>query len=224
MDLVAAGQRALDTAIAEWNRRVVDPPRRTWEDGAWTPSRTAIDGYIRSRMGLDWPRCSWVPPVVAYRRDGDFEWCGAFAAWCWRHAGLDPELAYIYWSSTYRLDRYARRAVAFGSLRERRLRARLDGLGRLYLPFEADTTYDDVERFAPRAGDVLIVNGIGVGQHITIVESWDPDLGGFRTVEGNATGRGPDVTLYQGVVKQLRRFHTCRRLIRPAASDLTEAR
>lgn len=221
MDLVTAGQLALDTALAEWRRRIVDPPRRTWEDSAWTPSRVRIDGYIRGAMGLNWGRCS--PTVAAYRRDGDFEWCGAFASWAWRHAGLDPELAEVYWSSTYRLDRYARRLRAFPTPRNFRLAARLDGAGRLYLPFDGATTYEDLERFAPRAGDVLIVNGRGYGQHITLVERWDAELGAMHTVEGNATGRGPDGTIYQGVVRQLRRWSSFRRLIRPALSDLTGA-
>lgn len=218
--LVTAGQQALDAALGFWGQRIVDPPRSTWREPAWDRSREAIDRMIRGKGGLGWSRCS--PLVGAYRHDGDFEWCGAFAATAWRTAGLDPELAAVYWSSTYRLDKYAQRALAFGSPRELRLRRRVTGLGRKYLPFGPETTFDDVSRFGPRAGDVLIVNGKGYGQHITLVEAWEPELGAFRTVEGNATGRGPDGTVYQGVTKNLRPFAVCRRLIRPTAGDLTE--
>lgn len=220
-----AGERALNNAGSIHAMRIVDPPRRTWQDPAWDFSRSRIDAMIRGSKGLGWSRCSAL--VKAYRRDGDFEWCGAFAAACWREAGLDPVLAEVYWSSTYRLDRYAQGKLAFGSPRELALRKRLPATGRSYLAFGPDTTYEDVETFGgdgARAGDVLIVNGSGYGQHITLVERWAPELGAFITYEGNATGKGPDGTTYQGVVRQVRKFADCRRLIRPALTDLTEAR
>lgn len=221
IDLVVAGQFALDTALAEWRRRVVDPPRKTWDDPAWAPSRARIDGYIRGPGGLGWSRCSLT--VAAYRRDGDFEWCGAFAAHAWRAAGLDPELARIYWSSTYRLDRYGRRKVAFGTPRELRLRRRLDGRVRSCLVVAPETTLEDVERWMPRAGDVLLVDTTGAwgyGHHVTLVERVEGATA--FTVEGNATGRGPDGSTYQGVIRRERPMSTWRRFIRPAPEDLTE--
>jgi len=241
MDLVAAGQRALDVARSLWAQRIVDPPRSTWQDARWRDSREAIDTMIRGRTGLGWPRCSWVPPVVAYRHDGDYEWCGAGAAYCWRvGAGLDPELAHLYWSSTYRLDRYARRAFAFWSLRERALVKRLDGAGRkvLDVALVADSakrlrpvgsTLDQVMAWGPRAGDILTIDTTGrakwrIGHHVCIVEELDARRQVIHTYEANATGTGPDGTVYQGFVRGERPLREWRRLIRPGDGDLTEAR
>jgi hypothetical protein len=215
------GELALSVALETWGKRIVDPPRRTWADAVYDESRLAIDAMIRGPMGLSWSRCS--PFRKEYRRDGDFEWCGAFAAWCWRHAGLDPQLAEIYFSSTYRLDRYASRKLAFGTPREVMLRRRLPGDGRVRHVFGPDSTVEDVEEMKPQPGDILLVDTVGgwsYGHHVTIVERWDPELGAFRTVEANATGRLPDGTIAQGVVRQLRRLEVCRRLIRPPSGDL----
>lgn len=219
-----AGRIALSTALATWGQRIVDPPRRTWQDPAYVASRLAIDGTIRGPLGLGWSRCSALRKE--YQRDGDFEWCGAFAAFAWRHAGLDPALAEVYFSSTYRLDKYGRRAVAFGSPRELLLRRRLPGDGRVCHVFRPETTTEDVEVMNPQPGDILLVDTVGgwaYGHHVTIVERWDPELASFRTVEGNATGRLPDGTIAQGVVRQLRPLSVARRLIRPAPGDLTGA-
>lgn len=222
MDLVTAGQHALATARDLWARRIVDPPRSTWRDPAWDESRLAIDSMIRGPGGLGWSRCS--PLLREYRRDGDYEWCGAFAAACWRAAGLDPELARMYWSSTYRLDRYGSRRVAFWTPGELRLRKRLTGEGRAYLRVGPETTLEEVERWGPRAGDILLVDTVGgwsYGHHVTIVERMDGVLA--HTVEGNATGTGPDGSTYQGVIRRTRDLSTWRRFIRPALLDLTEA-
>lgn len=222
IDLVEAGQDALSHAIATWRRRIVDPPRSTWQDPAWTESRHAIDTMIRSAdFGLGWSRCSAL--VKAYRRDGDYEWCGAFAAWCWRAAGLDADLARVYWSSTYRLDKYARGKIAFGTPGELALRRRLPATERGCLVVRPETTLLEVEAWGPRAGDVLLVDTTGAwgyGHHVTIVDRVVGTVA--HTIEGNATGTGHDGTTYQGVVAQRRKMHTWRRFIRPAPGDLTE--
>lgn len=221
-DLAAAGQLALDTALATWRRRIVDPPRRSLHDPAYEDDRAAIDAMIRARAGLGWARCSTLRRE--YRRDGDYEWCGAFAATCWRAAGLDPELARVYWSSTYRLDRYGSRRIAFGSPGELRLRKRLPGDGRGFFRMTPEMTSEDVERWGPRAGDVLLVDTVGgwsYGHHVTLVERVEGATA--YTVEGNATGTGPDGTIYQGVIRRTRDMSTWRRFIRPALGDLTEA-
>lgn len=238
MDLVAAGQRALDTARSLWAQRIVDPPRSTWQDSRWRDSRAAIDTMIRGADGLGWPRCSWVPPVVAYRHDGDFEWCGAGAAYCWRvGAQLDPEVANIYWASTYRLNCYGHRAVAFGSLAELRLRRRIDGAGRqvLRIALERDSakrlrptaaTLDQVLAWGPRAGDILTIDTTGlpkwrIGHHICLVDRLEGEV--IHTYEANATGTGPDGTVYQGFVRGERPLRQWRRLFRPGECDIAQA-
>lgn len=44
----------------------------------------------------------------------------------------------------------------------------------------------------------------------------------FDTVEGNATGKGPNGERFQGVVTQVRALKDCRRLIRPGLCDLIQ--
>lgn len=237
MDLVAAGQKALDACLALWSQRIVDPPRQSIHDPAYDDDRAAIDRLIRTTAGIDWRRCSDL--VEAYRHDGDFEWCGAFASAGWRAAGLDQELAQVYFSSTYRLDRYGSEGLAFGTAREKRLVKRCAGAS-AYLRLDEKSTPADVAAFGARAGDILLVGSkrgkkrYPMGSHVTVVERTRVDENGvlwFDTVEGNATGRLPDGTRAQGVVRQSRRLglpaaanldtYYARRLIRPALADLT---
>ncbi len=225
--LEAAGKTALAAALDAWQRRIVDPPRRTLGDPSWDDDRAFIDSIIRTKAGLNWPRCS--NEVGAYRFDGDYEWCGAFAAYCWRAAGIDPVLAEVLFSSTYRLDHFGKRTRAFqGSERERLLDLRLTGEGRGYLRLNERSKATDVVAFGPRAGDILLVGNAGFGTHVCIVESFDAATGTFKTVEGNATGLLPDGGRAQGVVRQTRPVgsllphgYHARRLIRPALADLT---
>lgn len=211
MDLAHAGRVALSTGLLAWQRGIMDPTRKAWGDPAFADDRAFIDACIRSDNGLGWGKCSTF--VEAYRWDGDFEWCGAFAAYCW-HASLRLDVRRRYFPSTYRLDRYGQHRRAFLEAVPteypfaRRRYARLDG------------DAEDVELFAPRAGDILVVNGKGYGEHICIVERWDLASMTFETVEGNATGRGPSGERYQGVVRQTRALKDCRRLIRPGLCDM----
>lgn len=221
IDIIDAGRQARDVALSLWGRHIVDPPRSTWRDPAWDASRYAIDDMIRGPMGLGWSRCSSAPPIKAYRHDGDYEWCGAFAAQCWRAVGLAPELARLYWSSTYRLDRYGSRRTAFWTPGEARTRKAYPGADRAYLQVRPETTLEDVERWGPRAGDILLVDtvsGWDYGHHVTIVGRVEGVVA--HTIEGNATGRAPSGDVVQGVVRQTRHMRTWRRFIRPGASDL----
>lgn len=202
--LESVGRQAILRADMEWNHDVYDPRRSERGDRA-TLCRSAIDQYIR--VGLGW---TWESP---YAGDGDFEWCGAFAAYCWR--GIRPALRKTYFASTYRLDRYAR----YGSVNGEKNR----GSGRLLAEFDENST---ALPFVPRAGDILLIGppGSGYGKHITLVESFDAEHGTFATIEGNGTGRGPDGKQRQGVVRAMRHlggtgWHA-RRLIRPSAEDL----
>jgi len=80
-------ETALQRAMTEWSRHVEEPPGKNWE---------RIATYIRE--GLGWPN--------RYTRNRDFEWCGAFAAFCW--AAVKPALRKEHFASTYRLRKWAR--------------------------------------------------------------------------------------------------------------------
>ena len=65
------------------------------------------------------------------------------------------------------------------------------------------------------------------GDHITLVERYDPETRLFHTIEGNSRGKGPKGDSRQGVIRSARplgarKGHTyiARRLIRPASTDL----
>lgn len=212
--LTRAGKHALNVGLLHWSHGIMDPTRKAWDDPAFADDRKFIDDCIRSPSGLGWGRCSAF--TGPYRWDGDYEWCGAFAARCWSHS-IGLAIRKRYFPSTYRLNKYGQHKRAFIEsvptvAPEHR---------RKWLAIDGDA--DDIDDFGPRAGDILIVNGKGYGQHITIVERWDPDLMHFLTVEGNATGKGPKGERYQGVVRQVRPLAVCRRLIRPGLCDLIGA-
>lgn len=213
VDLEAAGRVALAEAQRLFASDIWDPPASDHRDVAerW---RTAITDMIAGDRGLGWTS------EGRYAGDGDYEWCGAFAASCWSRAGLPLATRKRSWSSCYRLQRWAScRPGADGAPNQppkigTRLCVALDEHSRA-LPVGV----------VPQAGDVLIV-GDGVpafGDHITLVESFDGRA--FHTIEGNGTGTGPDGKRRQGVVRGVRPLggpgYCGRWLIRPAVGDLT---
>ena len=208
--LELAGRRAVMEAARLWRLDVYDPKARDKSEHA-ERSRRVIDEILMA-AGWEWQ--------VPYRGDGQVEWCGLFAAACWRAAGIDPKWLATYFASTYRLDLWARyRAFAADKPNPRpdrgpwRQIANLDRTSKV-LPWE------------PRAGDVLMI-GDGspeFGDHICLVESYDADRRVFATIEGNGVGVGPDGKRRQGIVRGERHLggggYCARRLIRSAAGDL----
>jgi hypothetical protein len=219
VDVAAAGRRAIAEARRLFASDIWDPPKTDDRPVAdrW---RAAITDMIAGPYGLGW---SW---EGEYEGDGDYEWCGAFAARCWSAGGLPLATRRPFWGSCYRLNRWAR-----------------------YLPIDAKTPnprpssgpyrlcveLDEGSHQLPpgvlaQPGDVLIVGGVGTGpgKHITLVEEFDGLA--FRTIEGNATGIGPDGKRRQGVVRARRPLglprgaapstYHARWLIRPAPGDL----
>lgn len=199
-----------------WANRIQDPPDAS---AKWSASRKWIDDIFRTPAGINW---HWEPPYVV---DGDNLWCGATAAWGWAWPGLPADLRQDYWASTWRLDRWARY-----------LRIRPDlanapppagGPRRLHVEYrKTDTRCPDA-----RAGDVLLV-GDGrpsYGDHVAVVERiirlGDCDV--ICTLEGNASGLGPDGVGFEGVVRCRRPMgqrgpggYWPMRLVRPALTDL----
>jgi hypothetical protein len=204
--LIAAGKAAVAEAARLWSSDICDP-QRSDHTPRGEHSRKAIQSIVNAG-GWTW---------LNYRGDRDVEWCGLFAAACWRVAGLNPKWFATFWASTYRLDRWCRYQDFNDTKNPKpasgpyRLIANLDS-GSKSLPFE------------PRAGDILMV-GDGIpafGDHITLVESYADGV--FRTIEGNGNGLGPDGKRRQGVVRATRNLggsgYCARRLIRPAPGDL----
>jgi hypothetical protein len=220
-----AGTITMLEAKCAWLRNIIDLPPVGTPD--YQRCEAEIDRIVASRDGLGW---SWESP---YKGNHQIEWCGAFAAFAWRAAGMSLEARKSYFSSTYRLDRWARYArwtdevpdprPAHGPYRQ------IIELDEHSGPLDAHFSDDD----PPRAGDILMVGGVNTayGKHVTIVESYDSTTGVFTTLEGNATGPGPSGGTRHGVIRNHRpvglprgatptTYHA-RRLIRPSVQDLT---
>ncbi len=173
------GAAVVAIALAEWQRGVREPPGLGWD---------RIDAYIRSAQGLAWNTAdiaTW-KPGVPYTKNGMFAWCGAFAAWCWGGAGLGATIRRKLMPSTVRL---------FG------------GYGGL-------PGWHGGPRSVPlldaRAGDIGVVTkgGSTAGHHIVLIERLDAAAGLVHTLEGNASGLGPDGATYEGVVRRTRTLPT----------------
>lgn len=195
--LRSAGAAALAKAVQLYQSDIWDPPARDHRPVAerWRDAITEMIGGDGRGHGLGW---GW---EGRYAGDGDFEWCGAFAARCWEEGGLLPLVRRESWASCYRLQRWASHrptspaAPSFASP------------PRLCVAFD-EHTQALPEGLEVRPGDVLIVGGVGTGpgKHITLVERFDEATGTFWTYEGNAGGLGPDGKRRQGVIRGRRRL------------------
>lgn len=230
MNIELAGRVAMGSGLAAWQQLIIEPKKHGQEpeSAAW------IDKTIRTPAGLDW---SWMQD--AFDADGEYEWCGAFGAYCWAKAGLDLDLRRMYWSSTDRLNAYAQYKPLFGTTREKALMARFPKPAdpaerRLCLVLDERSNHENLAGVTPREGDILLVGNVGsrMGTHVTVVERYDQAEGGFYTVEGNARGQWPDGKARPGVQGVTRNFrplgldrgqtgYHARRLIRPSPHDLT---
>ena len=206
-----------DRAVAEARRLfaldVYDPPASMHNEAA-ERSRKVIDQILTSAGWL------WEVP---YRGDGQVEWCGLFAAACWHAAGIDPHWLATYFASTYRLDVWAR-YESFDAKHPNPKPAA--GPHRMIANLDAHST---AVPWLPLPGDILMI-GDGTpaaGDHITIVESYDPASLTFTTLSGNGVGLGPDGKRRQGIVRSTARVggagYCARRLIRPAPGDIITA-
>lgn len=221
-----AGAMALAKAIELFNLDVWDPSARDHRPIAerWRDTITELIGGDGKGNGLGW---GW---EGRYAGDGDFEWCGAFAARCWQAGGLSVLARRESWASCYRLQRWAK----YRPISDRKPAPveieQLFESPRLCVAFDERGVMP--AKLEVRPGDVLIVGGVGTGpgKHITIIERFDPSSGMFHTYEGNAGGTGPDGKRRQGIVRAVRPLglpsgkppstYHARWLIRPAPSDL----
>ena len=205
-----AGQRAITEASRLWSMDIYDPPHG--DHRPRTPECLAVINEIIDANGWG--------GNIRYTGNGPPQWCGMFAGFCWRHAGLDPSWLATYWASTYRLGLWAR---------YQRFSARSKA--------NPPPTSDDrrvIEQLrpgvaltvAPMAGDVVIV-GDGTpadGDHVTICASYDATRRTFDTISGNGGGVGPHGDRREGISRREYTIdsggYRAMWLIRPAFGDL----
>lgn len=154
----------LKQAEYEWNLDVTEP------GGGGLSER--ITYYIKNANALGW---SWEDD---YTRNGQFAWCGAFAAACYSDRVRSNVRSKIF-SSCYRM--YDNWSSTSRSQLPSNLRP--GDLVIVYTSSEKTPIY---------------------GNHITLATSKPDQAGNFETVEGNAFGNGPDGQWREGVSKRTR--------------------
>ena len=171
-------EEAMKRAEAEWQRNVTEPEY----GGEWQ----RIDAYIRSSQGLNW---SWESP---YTRNGQFSWCGAFAAFCYGESVL-PSIRKKIFASCYRMW------ANWGSTSRCRD-------GEQPLPGDIVTVFTNDEQTPVQ------------GNHIVLVVNSPDEHGDFHTIEGNAHGEGPDGRI-EGVIKRTRNISAVAHIYRLLSED-----
>lgn len=192
----AAGLVAAQEAERLWRLDIIDPRREDHSELA-ERSRALIAQFIHEGLG-------WTEPVL-YEGDGDFSWCGAFAAFCWRAAGARLSVRKQHFASTRRLDKWASEASTADPAPRRRL-----VLG-------AGVTEAELAAFSPQPGDLLLVGAPDSphGSHIALLASFDPVASAFSTFEGNGFGCGPGSDRpREGLVRVVRHLGPDNRLLR----------
>ena len=185
-------QAALDATLraeGEWELDVTEPGL----GGAHGADR--INVYISGSDGLQWPDANMKKDGAnPYEKNGDFAWCGAFAAYCW--ATLKPSIRKSTFPSTYRLWRdWQSRRIPPSNMRA----------GDIVVVWNDSATAEDREKKP-------------YGQHITICRQ--PGADSYTTWEGNARATGPDGRYREGVGTRERELSNVAVVYRPQASDL----
>jgi len=168
-------QRACD----QWEKNVTEPE----QDGHSAP----ITLYIKSREGLGW---SWEDD---YTKNGQFAWCGAFAAWCYTKVIFN--IRQKIFPSCYRMYN------AWGGTSRKVSEIQKGDIVVVYTSDQKTPNY---------------------GNHITIALSTPNDEGYFDTVEGNAVGMGPNLDIREGVIKRKRSIFNVAHIYRLRDEDFDE--
>lgn len=201
----------LDAALAEWATVVRD------DDGGRPGNRDVITGYFEA--------CRWgfhIPGGYVERRDNP--WCGIFAGAMGRRVGdhlepgkcvgltLDADVCLYAMPSTERLASLAKWKQAGAGIPVRFRRASVGG-----------QFADAALGLLHKAEDVLVPGAIAtvmtsgnkpeVGDHVVIVESYDPQNKTINTVEGNGRGKLGDGTHGEGVVRCVRKLEDVVRVV-----------
>ena len=170
--------QALKRAEAEWQRNVTEPEY----GGDWQ----RINTYIKSMQGIDW---DWEDD---YTRNGQFSWCGAFAAFAYGES-VRLTIRKKIFPSCYRMY------TNWGQTSRCRD-------GESPLPGDIVTVYTSDDR-SP-----------AYGNHIVLVASLPDESGEFDTIEGNAHGEGPEGRI-EGVIKRTRNMSSVAHIYRLLTED-----
>ena len=171
-------ETVLERSENEFNRFVTEPEY----DGDYQ----RINAYIQGEDGLGW---SWESD---YTRNGQFAWCGAFAAFC--YAAINATIRKQVFASCYRLS-----ANWSGTKRHRETSDILPG--DIVVVFTSD-------KQSP-----------SYGNHITIALESPDENGDFKTVEGNAHGESCKETQVEGVIHRSRNTQNVAAVYRPLDED-----
>ena len=168
-------RQAIARAKAEFDLVVKDPCSR-------------IDAYIKSSEGIGW---SWVEP---YTKNGQFAWCGAFAAFCYTNVNMQTKKKIF--PSCYRM--YSNWAKT-----SRKVSIEAIEAGDIVVVFTSKRSVQ--------------------GDHITLcVDASTAQDGYITTIEGNAHGTLGDGTNGEGVITRQRELHEVAHVYRLLSVDFDE--
>ena len=175
--------------LEERVKKAISRAEREW-DQCIKEANPIINNYIIHKPGLNWKAWSRDSEVngqklkqnfTSYHKNGDFEWCGAFVAYC--YTDLDPYVRYKNLASTARLN--------FWNIGSNARRIKPEDIQ----PGDIVVIY----RNNPR--------DLKHGDHITLcvdASGIKDGKGYFSTIEGNAVGKLGNGKRGQGVVKNNR--------------------
>jgi len=174
--------QALDRGQAEWELNVTEPGKGGRSD--------RISVYIKSRDAMGW---TWEED---YTRNGQFAWCGSFAAQCYGD-----------------LVRFNIRQKIFPSC------------SRFYENWASTSRHQDIDNLRGGDIVIVFTSDERIpiwGNHITLALSSPDQDGNFDTIEGNAYGYGPDQTWREGVSKRTRNLNEVAHVYRLLDEDFNE--
>ena len=172
-------REVIQRGCSEWDKNVTEPEY----DGDWQ----RINTYIKGVDGIGW---TWEKD---YTKNGQFAWCGAFAAFCYTR--INAKIRQKVFPSCYRLWN------TWGGTSRKVSELNAGDIVVVYTSSEQSPSY---------------------GNHITICMGF-PDMdGNFETLEGNAKGQGPNNEFQEGVIRRQRNVKDIAHIYRPASEDYDE--
>jgi hypothetical protein len=225
-ELLEAGKRAAAEGLRLFHLDVIDP----WPADLVPPPPNSLARMrahtraVDSRIVIDdiFAAAGWGAdtPYPGNRRGR--EWCGFFAAKCWREAGIDPKWLAPFFASTLRLASWCSYR-AWGNYKNPTPHAGVQR--RLVAKCGRDTKPENMP-FDVREGDIVIVGdgSPAEGEHITIALGGVTSKRTIMTVSGNGGGNGPDGKNREGIVLREYSIGGTGRIVlwvyRPAPGDL----
>ncbi len=174
-------RQAIKRALAQWGLDVTEPEA----GGDFNP----INAYIKSMDGIGW---TWEDDYV---RNGQFAWCGAFAAF------------------------------AYGPRFSLGIRKKImPSCYRLMANWASTPRHRDPDEIMTGDVVVVWTSGKQTpaqGNHITLALTSPDDDGSFDTIEGNAKGNGPDGRWREGVSTRTRNIKDVAHVYRPLSEDFS---